>query len=292
MTTVPTLDLKADDSVCNTMKIKLGLVGNGFVGGAALQLECDDNEIRMFDLDEEKCVPLGTKLEDVAVCDIILVAVPTPQNPNGTCHTGILEEAINSLKAINPSANIVIRSTVPPGTSKMFGTHFMPEFLTEKNSSQDFVDSSLWVLGHNTELDEFHLDTVIDNAYKAGKIKSNEMVKMTTSEAEMVKYVKNCFLGLKVSFFNEVYDTCNKYDCDFELVRSTSTEDSRVGVSHSFVPGPDGKKGFGGHCFPKDLASWCTWAENPLIVAAAVERNTTIDRPEKDWEADKGRAVV
>ena len=274
------------------MKIKLGLVGNGFVGGAALQLECDDNEIKMFDLDTNKCIPLGTSLEDVAACDIILVAVPTPQNPDGTCHTGILEEAINSIRAINPQANIVIRSTVPPGTSSILGTHFMPEFLTEKNSSQDFVDSSLWVLGRNVNLEKFHLDTVIDNAFKAGKIKSNEMVKMSPSEAEMVKYVKNCFLGLKVSFFNEVFDACSKHDCDFELVRVTATEDHRIGSSHSIVPGPDGKKGFGGHCFPKDLASWCTWAKNPIIVAAAVQRNNTVDRPEKDWESDKGRAVI
>ena len=274
------------------MKIKLGLVGNGFVGGAALQLGCDDNEIKMFDLDANKCIPLGTTIEDVAACDIILVAVPTPQNPDGTCHTGILEEAINSIRAINPQANIVIRSTVPPGTSSGLGTHFMPEFLTEKNSSQDFVDSSLWVLGRNVNLEEFYLDTVIDNAFKAGKIKSNEMVKMSPSEAEMVKYVKNCFLGLKVSFFNEVFDACSKHDCDFELVRVTATEDHRIGSSHSIVPGPDGKKGFGGHCFPKDLASWCTWAKNPIIVAAAVKRNNTVDRPEKDWESDKGRAVV
>ena len=274
------------------MKINLGLVGNGFVGGAALQLECEDNVITMFDLDADKCIPYGTKLDDVAGCDIIMVAVPTPQNPDGTCHTGILGKIIKDLKSINPVANIVIRSTVPPGTSKAMGTHFMPEFLTEKNSRQDFVDSSLWVLGQNTDLDQFHLDTVLNNAFKAGKIRTNEIVKMTPSEAEMVKYVKNCFLGLKVSFFNEVYDTCKKYDCDYELVRMTSTEDSRIGCSHSMVPGPDGKKGFGGHCFPKDIASWCTWAQDPIIMSAAVERNNTIDRSEKDWEADKGRAVV
>ena len=182
------------------MKVKLGLVGNGFVGGAALQLECDNNEIHMFDLDENKCVPLGTTLEDVALCDIILVALPTPQNPDGTCHTNILEGVVDNLKTINSNANIVVRSTVPPGTSKRLGTHFMPEFLTEKNSRHDFINSSLWVLGQNTELEEFHLDTVINNAYEAGKIASNEMIKMSTSEAELVKYVKNCFLGLKVTF--------------------------------------------------------------------------------------------
>ena len=69
-------------------------------------------------------------------------------------------------------------------------------------------------MGPTPSLEHFHLDTVIKNAYAAGKLASGDVVTMTTAEAEMVKYVKNCFLGLKVSFFNEVYDTCAKHGCD------------------------------------------------------------------------------
>ena len=64
-------------------------------------------------------------------------------------------------------------------------------------------------------------------------------------------------------------------------------------MGHTLVPGPDGLRGFGGHCFPKDVAAWCTFNETTnSIIDAARRRNLELDRPEKDWEKDKGRAVV
>ena len=111
--------------------IKLGLIGNGFVGGAARQLGCQENIVCVYDIDPEKCMPKGTTLESVAACDLIFVAVPTPSRKDGTCHIDIVVSVVAALKKANAEANIVIRSTVPPGTSKSLGTNFMPEFLTE-----------------------------------------------------------------------------------------------------------------------------------------------------------------
>ena len=70
--------------------IKLGLIGNGFVGGAARQLECQQNIVYVYDIDPEKCMPKGTTLETVAACDLIFVAVPTPSRKDGTCHIDIV----------------------------------------------------------------------------------------------------------------------------------------------------------------------------------------------------------
>jgi len=72
--------------------------------------------------------------------------------------------------------------------------------------------------------------------------------------------------------------------------------DDRIGSSHSSVPGHDGKKGFGGTCFPKDMNSLCYEMQKsgmkPYILEAALTRNVVVDRPEKDWNENKGRAVV
>ena len=273
--------------------ITLGLIGNGFVGGAARQLECSENKVIVFDIDPQKCVPLGTTLNDVAVADIVFVAVPTPSKKDGTCHTDIVVSVVKELKKANEAANIVIRSTVPPGTSKSLGVSFMPEFLTEANANKDFCNNPLWILGGDSTKLGLLLQQLLTNAKTENIIVSDKLTQMSSTEAEMVKYVRNAFLSVKVSFFNEVYDACGVSGCNFEAVRMAVGADPRIGTGHTLVPGPDGLRGFGGHCFPKDVAAWCTFNETTnSIIDAARRRNLELDRPEKDWEKDKGRAVV
>jgi len=270
--------------------ITLGLIGNGFVGGAARQLECSKNKVIVFDIDPQKCVPLGTTLNDVAVADIVFVAVPTPSKKDGTCHTDIVVSVVKELKKANEAANIVIRSTVPPGTSKSLGVSFMPEFLTEANANKDFCNNPLWILGDG---DSIKLQQLLTNAKSENIIVSDKLEQMSSTEAEMVKYVRNAYLSVKVSFFNEVFDACGVRGCNFEAVRMAVGADPRIGMGHTLVPGPDGLRGFGGHCFPKDVAAWCTFNDTTnSIIDAARKRNLELDRPEKDWEKDKGRAVV
>jgi len=111
----------------------------------------------------------------------------------------------------------------------------------------------------------------------------------------MVKYFTNTFLATKVSFANEMKMICDKIDIDYDKVVEYSTYDERLGKSHWAVPGPDGKLGFGGSCFPKDinalvhLCSELNISEN--ILSSVIDTNLRV-RPEKDWEELKGRAVV
>jgi len=116
------------------------------------------------------------------------------------------------------------------------------------------------------------------------------------AEAEMIKYFRNTFLSLKVSFCNEIYDLCQKKGINYENVRELATLDKRIGTSHSYVPGHDGKRGFGGTCFPKDTTALLRDFEDSgvdsYLLKAAVERNNRVDRPEEDWKDNKGRAVV
>ena len=273
--------------------VLLGLIGNGFVGGAARQLACEKNTVIVYDKDPSRCEPPSTTLNDIAHADIVFVAVPTPAKADGTCHTDIVELVVSQLKERNSRCNIYIRSTCPPGTARRLGCHFMPEFLTEANANVDFQNNRLWIQGVNDTTDAHILQTLLTNAKNAGKIKYDTVRQMSTDDAELVKYVRNCFLGVKVSFFNEVEAYCRQAGLNYEAVRTAACNDTRIGESHTMVPGPDGRRGFGGHCFPKDIAAWCSFAPSELsIVQAAYRKNVQLDRPERDWEADVGRAVI
>ena len=123
----------------------------------------------------------------------------------------------------------------------------------------------------------------------------------------MVKYVTNCHLAVKVSFANEIAQICEALDesgcsVDYDKVIEYAKFDKRLGDTHWSVPGPvpshDGKytRGFGGHCFPKDINALITVAKglgvSPRVLSAAWEKNLEVRPPEdRDWERQVGRAV-
>ena len=84
---------------------------------------------------------------------------------------------------------------------------------------------------------------------------------MDSESTEMIKYIANCFFAVKVSYFNEVKLLCDKMDIDYDQVMGGVLSDGRIGVSHFEVPGHDGKPGFGGTCFPKDINSFINLGE-------------------------------
>ena len=278
----------------------VGIIGNGFIGRALYQLKCKDIDILVYDINSELCIPKEIVLNDLNECDIIFISVPTPMSKNGSCYLNIIESVIANLQSINYNGFIVIRSTVPVGTCDKFNCYFMPEFLTEKNYMNDFVNNKNWIFGlldvPEDELIKEKIIKLFDLAYTNKKIIYNNISFVTNKEAEMIKMFKNCFLATKVSFCNEIYEFCEKKQINYEIVRKLATTDDRILTSHSIVPGPDGKRGFGGTCFPKDTSSLrYEMRKNnmtPYIMNAIIERNEKVDRPEKDWLMDKGRVIV
>ena len=219
---------------------------------------------------------------------------------DGKCHLGIIESVIEQLHSINYKYFIVLRSTVPVGTNDNFKTYFMPEFLTEKNYIEDFINNKTWIFGllkdNNDELFKTTIIELFTLAKKNNKIKNLNFNFLTNKEAEMVKLFRNCFLSTKVSFCNEIYQFCELKGINYENVRSLAAEDDRISHSHTNVPGPDGKKGFGGTCFPKDTNSMKYEMEKagmrPYILGSVIYRNEKEDRPEKDLNKNIGRAVI
>ena len=278
----------------------IGIIGNGFVGKATKQLKCKDIEIISYDINPDLCEPKNLTLIDLLVCDIIFISVPTPMKQSGECHLEIVKDVVNNLNKINYQNFIVLRSTVPVGTSDQLGIYFMPEFLTEKNFINDFINNKDWIFGLlNTPRDEEFkqkITNLFNLAQQNNKIMYNNLHFQTNKEAELVKMFKNCFLSTKVSFCNEIYEFCEKKGINYENVRKLAANDDRILHSHTYVPGHDGKRGFGGTCFPKDTNSLKYEMKKvgmkPYILESIIERNETVDRPEQDWNNNKGRAVV
>jgi hypothetical protein len=183
----------------------------------------------------------------------------------------------------------------------------MPEFLTEANWERDFRQMKEWVVGvghassrsidniRNLEFQE-RIRKLIRTSHRNGAIYSPTVVFCDTNEAEMLKLMKNCFLSAKVSIMNEFYDFCGATHTDYETVVAMAKQDARMGTSHFQVPGPDGRRGFGGTCFPKDTHSlYCQMNAHgvaPHIYPAILARNDTVDRPEREWSRDVWRTTI
>jgi UDPglucose 6-dehydrogenase len=282
--------------------MKLGIIGGGFVGKATKLLKCEGVETMTYDIVDSLCEPLGTTMKDLCVCDVIFISVPTPMKKNGSCHLDIIESVINLLKTyVNFDEHLVVlRSTVPVGTSSNYGCYFMPEFLTEKNYKYDFVHNRHWIFGlkgNNQDIKFKNTMTkLINTCVEKGALRSNEVRFVYNKEAEMIKLFRNNFLAVKVSFCNEMYKYCQAKHINYENVAELACLDERIGNSHINVPGHDGRFGYGGTCFPKDTHNlyyeMCKSGVDSRIIRGAIERNEQIDRVEKDWNDSKGRAVV
>jgi UDPglucose 6-dehydrogenase len=288
-------------------KLRIGIIGNGFVGKATSLLSNSDLDIKIYDKREDLCLPTGLQLEDMRDRELIFICVPTPMKKNGECHLGMVENVINELKQLGiwmPVNSIIIRSTVIPGFSDSMGCYFMPEFLTEKNFEEDFRNCEKWIFGlpdfhgneENNKLFIGRIKKLIIDAKKQGSIKFSNISFVKNKEAEMIKYFRNCFLAMKVSFCNEIYCYCTEKNIDYDIVREFGGLDKRIGNSHMVVPGHDGHRGYGGTCFPKDTKALLhDMLENGIdcpLLCAMDERNDTIDRPEKDWSKNIGRCII
>ena len=281
----------------------IGVVGNGFVGKATTAFaNVEGTSLSVYDLDATKCVPEGCTLAQVVRADVIFVCVPTPMRTDGSCHTQWVEDVVADLRTTArtcqvPEPVLVIRSTVPCGTSERLGVNFMPEFLTEASAAADFKACPVWYFGTDTPdgLPEQRLRQLLNEAHAAGVVQSADLRVVSTRAAELIKYARNALLAVKVGVCNELAGLCTKLKVEYADLRDGFTSDPRIGAAHSMVPGPDGHYGFGGTCLVKALNSILTQAKQadaPCPILDAVRtRNATIDRV-THLQGDEGRAFL
>ena len=276
------------------MKNKIGIVGQGFVGTAVKEGLKTFFDIETHDIAKESTC--DTLHEICEKCNIIFVCLPTPMKYDGSCYVGIVEEVLEKINALSGLCKtVIVKSTIPPGTTAKWNIMFEhidivfnPEFLTEANSVNDFKNQSRIIIG-GPKAAASKVRRVFVKAFPKVKI-----IKTDSTYAEMVKYITNSFLAMKVSFANEMYQICNGLDIDYDKVVEYAMHDERLGYSHWSVPGPDGDLGYGGHCFPKDVKALINVAHelnvSPRMLTATDMKNNDV-RNDRDWEGMEGRAV-
>lgn len=273
----------------NNKKFKVGVIGNGFVGESQAFAFSPTTDLRIYDVDPLKST--HTK-QEVDECDFIFVCVPTPMYQNGSQDTSYIDKVFE--EAVEYPIYI-IKSTLLPGTTKKLSKKyphlnivFSPEFLTERTAKLDMLTQARIIFGGEKE------DTKKVRELFEQRFMNRNIIETDSSTAELIKYMNNTFFATKVSIMNEFKQLSDAIGTDWETALYGFASDGRIGDSHLHVPGPDGKLGYGGTCFPKDVNALLTFASENNIDLNTIKGGWVTNlqvRPEQDWKADKGRAV-
>ncbi len=240
--------------------MKIGFIGQGFVGKAY----ADDFLARGYDIVRyAKEEPYIKNKVQIARCDIVFIAVPTPTTPDG-----FDDHIINDVLSLVRKGSIaVIKSTVVPGrTKELHHAHpdiivlHSPEFLTEKSAQEDAAHPSRNIIGIPVQSADYRAAAqkvlaVLPNA-------SYELV-CDSDEAEVIKYGGNCWFYVKVVYINMLYDLAKSRGLNWDVIKNGMSADPRIGVTH-LQPEHQGGRGAGGHCFIKDFAAFRQLFESRL----------------------------
>lgn len=276
----------------------LGIVGGGVLGHAICRGFMEHAECRVFDVVREKSTHYH--LADVATCDIVMIALPTPANPDGTCNTLHIEDFLRTAQHEGwwkPESCYVIRSTVPIGFTQREAEKrefklpllHSPEFLTARCAVADFQTPARNIIGTpqlGTDRNPIHIA-----GFSSAKITLFELYtkrfpgvqvhSMPSNASELVKLACNTFFGAKVQLFNLFAETAKAAGVDWETVRAGIMSDGRIAHAHTQVTFDP--PGFGGSCLPKDLADLYHSATglgvDAELLREVLERNDRIRRP-------------
>lgn len=240
--------------------MQIGFIGQGFIGKAY----ADDYERRGFSIVRySKEEPYTGNKDAIALCDIVLIAVPTPTTPEGF-DSSIVEEV---MALVGTGKIAVIKSTMLPGMSEQIQDKYpdriilhSPEFLRARSADMDVKNPDRNIIGipKDTPLHRAAAETVMATFPTAPF-----QTIVSSKESELVKYAGNVFLSMKVVFANMLFDLSNEIGADYEKVRDAFGADPRIGRTHLTV-NFEGGRGAGGYCFIKDFAAFTDFYEAHL----------------------------
>ena len=234
--------------------MRITIAGFGNIGHFVYQVFSRISDVTIYDPPKG----LGSK-SDLVDTDFVFICVPTAALPNGACDTSIVEEGVS---LAFPRQAIICHSTVAVGTTeRLINAHskplvFVPEYAGESTNHlyRQLEERNFFVLGGY----EPAVSQVKDLFVSAYDHKPDFFIN-TPTVAELVKYMENSFLALKVGFCNEFFDLCTTVGADFETVRDIWVQDHRINQSHTEVTS---ERGYGGSCLPKDVAAVCNTARD------------------------------
>lgn len=229
-------------------EIKVGIIGYGCIGSTFSRWLKEHTSCQQAISDPPKNIN-----EDLTGCNIFFIGIHIPTEMDGTQDLTLLKSIIKGL----PKGPVFIRTTLLPGTADKLTEelhrpiYFMPEFLTERTAYADFCVQDVIITGER-EL----LDTIFQTKKK---------LYMSNIEAELTKYAHNVFGAVAVTYFNGIYELCQKVGATYENVRNGLLLSGYISPTHTHVPGPDGKLGYGGKCFPKDVNAFAEYSKNNTL---------------------------
>ena len=239
--------------------MKIGIIGLGYVGSAiAWAHQSDKIVIRDPKLKDSH------GLQEIVNADAVFICLPSPMLEDGRCDTSYLEngldELMSSVKFEKPIP-IICKTTAPPSVynklqEKYPNIVYSPEFLTAANHIADYSNAEFFVIGGHTEWCERAREVIRQGV----SLTDNDFIYSDIKTASMFKYMMNSFMSMKVTFMNDFYELCQAEGVDWRTMKKLAGYDDRVGKTHMDVPGPDGQFGYGGACFPKDVAAIITEA--------------------------------
>jgi UDPglucose 6-dehydrogenase len=227
--------------------MKLGIAGLGVVGGT-LEEALKGYGHQVFRDDP----PKGLN-DDLSQCEAIFICVPVPVAKAGGQDVNAIKDVLKRYKHLD-RVPFFIRSTVLPKTcdnlAKMFRMqiHSMPEFLTARNALETFGYQDIIV---GCQDDPTAME--VQNEFLKKVFPDKLIFQMSNREAELAKYAHNCMGAVKVTFFNLIKKYCQKIGANYKSVADGVRMSGYINNEHMTVPGPDGKHGYGGSCFPQNM---------------------------------------
>jgi UDPglucose 6-dehydrogenase len=264
----------------------IGIIGNGFVGGAYAE-GFRKRGVKSISIYDPIKIP-NSRIQDVLDTHFCFVCVPTPMGDGGRCVTKTVEDSCHKLEELGYAGTVVVKSTCIPdvidllydATSLNFAAN--PEFLTERTAQQDVDESKLIVMGGDTG--------ALSAMYEELWPDAEQVVFPRPGHAMLLKYMFNTFYATKVTLVNEFYRLAVQLGMirgEWERVVSHFGAHPWVGHKHTDVPGPDGKFGYGGHCFPKDTAALTALARDRNLVMHVLE---SVQRANDEYRETKDEA--
>jgi UDPglucose 6-dehydrogenase len=252
--------------------MKIGIIGWGAVGGAVGEgFKMLGHEVSAHD------PKFNTTIDAVLDTEIVFVCVPTPSGENGECDLSIVHSTIDDLKSKNYNGIIALKSTSVPGTTQSIIDRyqdndicFVPEFLRERAALEDFVRN------HEVLAVGCYTDRAWHRVCEAHAWLPKHTVRMTPTEAEILKYYSNTFNALRVVFANVMYEISEKLNSDYDKILSTFL--LRKTASPDYLScGPE-IRGYGGMCLPKDtkaMADLCKRLDLPFDLFDTIDHDNS-----------------
>lgn len=274
------------------MDKKIGFIGQGWIGkNYADDFEERGYQVTRYSMEE----PYVQNKEKIAECDIVFIAVPTPTTPSG------FDDSIirGVVKLVGKGKTAVIKSTILPGTTEFIQAEnpeiflfHSPEFLSVSTAYEDSRHPQRNIVGIPINNEEYKL--------KAKEVLSvlpqaDFSVVVSAKEAELFKYLRNCFFYTKVIYMNVIYDLARRLGCRWEVLREIMANDPWIGSMH-IDPVHKSGRGAGGECFIKDYAALKNFLKDKTnddltekIMSATEEKNIELlIKSSKDLDLLKG----